>query len=154
MFDQGNVVRLTIWDDNQDAIRLEGVPEDTPIRVSNGYVKQGLDGKPNLNLGRRGRIDVISDESLVAKMVIAVQAEQEGRRCGDDQNHGAGRGRLLKQQEFQFCKGRRFAGVVDAVRCLRRSSAGKDGYQGGGLESLERFLRSRPARVSWSPTLG
>ncbi len=86
LFDQGNVVRLTIWDDNQDAIRLEGVSEDTPIRISNGYVKQGLDGKPNLNLGRRGRIDVISEESLVAKMLSLSKLTKRVEDVGDNQN--------------------------------------------------------------------
>jgi replication factor A1 len=86
LFDGGNIVRLTIWDDNQDAIRLEGVSEDTPIRVSNGYVKQGLDGKPNLNLGRRGRIDVISEEGLVAKMVSLSKLSKKVEDVGEDQN--------------------------------------------------------------------
>jgi replication factor A1 len=86
LFDQGNVVRLTIWDDNQDAIKLDGVAEDTPIRVSNGYVKQGLDGKPNLNLGRRGRIDVIGDEGLIAKMVSLSKLSKKVEDVGDEQN--------------------------------------------------------------------
>jgi len=86
LFDPVNVVRLTIWDDNQDAIKLEGVSEDTPIRISNGYVKQGLDGKPNLNLGRRGRIDVIDDESLIAKMASLSKFSKKVEDVGDAQN--------------------------------------------------------------------
>jgi replication factor A1 len=86
LFDRGNIVRLTIWDDNPDAIKLEGVSEDAPIRVSNGYVKQGLDGKPNLNLGRRGRIDVIGEESLIAKMVSLSKLSKKVEEVGDDQN--------------------------------------------------------------------
>jgi len=86
LFNDGNVVRLTIWDDNPDAMKLEGVSEDTPIRISNGYVKQGLDGKPNLNLGRRGRIDVISEESLIAKMVSLSKLRKRVEEVGDDQN--------------------------------------------------------------------
>lgn len=69
LFDKSNVVRLTIWDDNQDAMKLEGVSIDTPVRVSNGYVRPGLDGKPNLNLGKRGKIEVLKDENLVSKLV-------------------------------------------------------------------------------------
>jgi ssDNA-binding replication factor A large subunit len=86
LFDQGSVVRLTIWDDNPDAIRLEGVSEDTPVRVSNGYVKQGLDGKPNLNLGRRGRIDVVGEGSLIAKMISLSKLSKKVGEVGDDQN--------------------------------------------------------------------
>jgi replication factor A1 len=86
LFDGGNIVRLTIWDDNQDAIRLEGVSEDTPIRISNGYVKQGLDGKPNLNVGRRGKIDVIGEEGLIAKMVSLSKLSKKVEEVGDDPN--------------------------------------------------------------------
>ena len=68
LFDGANVVRLTIWDDNQEAMRFEGISEDTPVRISNGYVRQGLDGKPNLNLGRRGRVEVLGEGGLVAKI--------------------------------------------------------------------------------------
>ena len=31
-------------------------------------MKQGLDGKPNLNLGKRGRVEVIADENVAAKL--------------------------------------------------------------------------------------
>jgi ssDNA-binding replication factor A large subunit len=86
LFDSGNVVRLTIWDDNQDALKLDGVSEDTPIRISNGYVRPGLDGKPNLNLGRRGRIDVIGDAVLVDKMVSLSKLSRKPEDVGDDQN--------------------------------------------------------------------
>ena len=68
LFDKGNVVRLTIWDDSPDAMKLEGIAVDTPVRVSNGYVKPGLDGKPNLNLGKRGKIEVLGDEGLVSRL--------------------------------------------------------------------------------------
>ena len=69
LFDRNGVGRLTIWEDNEEAMRLDGITVDAPIRVVSAYVKQGLDGKPNLNLGKRGRIEVIADSSLVSKMV-------------------------------------------------------------------------------------
>jgi hypothetical protein len=39
------------------------------VRVMDGYVKQGLDGKPNLNLGKRGKVEVVTDEKIAAKLV-------------------------------------------------------------------------------------
>ncbi|MGA2663811.1 MAG: hypothetical protein ABSF83_02585 [Nitrososphaerales archaeon] len=68
LFDKANVAKLTIWDDNQDALNLAGISVDTPVRVSNGYVRPGLDGKPNLNLGKRGRIEALNDEALASKL--------------------------------------------------------------------------------------
>jgi ssDNA-binding replication factor A large subunit len=38
------------------------------VRVVSAYVKQGLDGKPAVNLGKRGRIEVITDSSITSKL--------------------------------------------------------------------------------------
>ncbi len=68
LFDASNVVRLTLWDERVEDIERAGIVVDTPVRVVSGYVKQGLDGKPNLNLGRRGRIERIEDAELTSKL--------------------------------------------------------------------------------------
>jgi len=68
LFDAGNVVRLTLWDERVDDVERLGIVVDAPVRVANGYVKQGLDGKANLNLGRRGRIERLEDSELVSKL--------------------------------------------------------------------------------------
>ena len=86
LFDRGNVVRLTVWDDNPEALKLEGVSEDAAIRVSNAYVKQGLDGKPNLNVGRRGRIDAVVEEALVARLAPLSEMKTRVEDVGDEQN--------------------------------------------------------------------
>jgi len=84
LFDRNGVGRLTIWEDNEEAIKLSGITVDTPVRVVSAYVKQGLDGKPNLNVGKRGRIETISDPALLSKLVPLsalskqVDAVQEG----------------------------------------------------------------------------
>lgn len=80
LFDKNGVGRLTVWEDNEDAMKLAGLTVDTPIRVVSAYVKQGLDGKPNLNLGKRGRIEVIVDPSISSKLsslpALSKQVEQ------------------------------------------------------------------------------
>jgi len=68
LFDRNGIGRLTIWEDNEEAIKLSGMVVDTPVRVVSAYVKQGLDGKPNLNLGKRGRIEAIVDASISSKL--------------------------------------------------------------------------------------
>lgn len=68
LFDRNGVGRLTIWEDNEEAIKLSGIGVDMPVRVASAYVKQGLDGKPALNLGKRGRIEGITDPSITSKL--------------------------------------------------------------------------------------
>ena len=68
LFDRNGVGRLTIWEDNEEAMKLSGISVDAAVRVVSAYVKQGLDGKPNLNLGKRGRIELITDASIASKL--------------------------------------------------------------------------------------
>jgi replication factor A1 len=69
LFDQSNLSKLTIWDDNPEAVKLDGISVNSPVRVLNAYVRQGLDGKPTLNLGRKGKIELLGDEKLVSLLV-------------------------------------------------------------------------------------
>ncbi len=84
LFDRNGIGRLTIWEDNEEAMKLAGIAVDAPVRVVSAYVKQGLDGKPNLNLGKRGRIEVITDASITSKLASLsalskqLEAVQEG----------------------------------------------------------------------------
>jgi len=59
---------VTLWDDRVEDVDQTGITLDSPVRVVSGYVKQGFDGKPNLNLGRRGRIEKIEDAELSSKL--------------------------------------------------------------------------------------
>ncbi len=68
LFDGNQSVRLTVWEEKTDEVSKAGLEVDSPVRVVSGYVKQGLDGKPNLNLGKRGRIEVVSDQKISAKL--------------------------------------------------------------------------------------
>jgi len=69
LFDGSHSVRLTVWDDKAEDIADSGIAVDVPVRIVNGYVRQGLDGKPNLNLGKRGRVEVVTDEKVASKLV-------------------------------------------------------------------------------------
>jgi ssDNA-binding replication factor A large subunit len=86
LFDKSNVSRLTIWDDNEGAIKLEGMSVDTPVRISNGYVRPGLDGKPSLNLGKRGKIEVLSDENLVSRLTPLSKLTRKVGEVEEEQN--------------------------------------------------------------------
>ena len=68
LFDSGGVGRLTIWDDNEEAIQMAGIGVDVPVRLTSAYVKAGLDGRPNLNLGRFGKIEAVSDPAVVSRL--------------------------------------------------------------------------------------
>ena len=68
LFDGKNSVRLTVWEEGLAELEKLGLQVDAPVRVSNAYVKQGLDGKATLNLGRRGKVQALVDEKIVGKL--------------------------------------------------------------------------------------
>lgn len=68
LFDGSDSVRLTVWEEGIGQLQNLKLEVDSPVRVANAYVKQGLDGKPNLNLGKRGRIEVLADQEFVSKL--------------------------------------------------------------------------------------
>jgi replication factor A1 len=77
LFDGKDSTRLTIWEEALEQVEKLGLQVDKPVRVANAYVKQGLDGKPNLNLGKRGRIEVLTDGNVTAKLPsISVVAQK------------------------------------------------------------------------------
>ncbi len=86
LFDNESVARLTLWDDKAtevDELKLEA---GTPVRVVSGYVKQGLDGKPNLNIGKRGTILVLGDRQILDKLAGLDSVARKLENLGDEQN--------------------------------------------------------------------
>jgi ssDNA-binding replication factor A large subunit len=77
LFDGKNVARLTVWEEGLGQIARLELEIDSPVRVANAYVKQGLDGKPNLNLGKRGKIEVLTDEKVIARLPSISTAVQK-----------------------------------------------------------------------------
>lgn len=95
LFDQNSTAKLTIWDDNADAIKLTDISVDSPVRILNGYVRQGLDGKPNLNLGRRGKIERIQEKALILKLAPMSSLQKKVTEIGELQELVAVEGEVL-----------------------------------------------------------
>jgi replication factor A1 len=57
--DTGNV-RVVLWNEKTDIIRQGEVSPNQTVRISHGYVRAGLTGDPELNVGRRGTVVVLS----------------------------------------------------------------------------------------------
>ena len=68
LFDGKSSVKMTAWEEALGEIGKLGLELDSPVRVRGAYVKQGLDGKPNLNLGKRGTMERLDDEKVLARL--------------------------------------------------------------------------------------
>lgn len=66
--DSKNFVQVNLWDEKVDLIQDIKADIETPLRIVKGYVKSGLDGKPVLNLGRNGSIELTEEVELTEKI--------------------------------------------------------------------------------------
>jgi hypothetical protein len=65
IYDHESVVRVKLWDDQ---IRLPDESQLRPgqlIKISRGYVKSGLDGKPVINLSSGSQIEILEEENAI-----------------------------------------------------------------------------------------
>jgi replication factor A1 len=59
--DESGTLRVVLWDDKVELIEDEKIYRKQTVRISHGYVRKGLDGKPELHLGQKGKIKVIKE---------------------------------------------------------------------------------------------
>jgi replication factor A1 len=57
--DESGTLRVVLWDDKVKLIEKEKIQRGQTVRILHGYVREGLDGKPELHLGQRGNIKTI-----------------------------------------------------------------------------------------------
>jgi replication factor A1 len=59
--DESGTLRVVLWDDKVELVEGGKIQREQTVRISHGYVREGLDGKPELHLGQRGSIKVIKE---------------------------------------------------------------------------------------------
>ena len=58
--DDTGSIRVVLWNEKTSIISEGKVSQNQTVRISHGYVRKGLTGNPELNLGRRGTVVVLS----------------------------------------------------------------------------------------------
>jgi replication factor A1 len=56
--DRSGTVRAVLWDDKANLVEAGTVKLGRIVKIAHGYVREGLDGKPELHLGSRGQLEV------------------------------------------------------------------------------------------------
>ena len=68
LFDGRYTTKLTLWDEKTGDVERLKLRIGSPLKIQNGYVRQGLDGKPDLSLGKRGSLSEVSEADVSAKL--------------------------------------------------------------------------------------
>ncbi len=50
--------KIVLWDENAELLDRQRIPVGSIVRVNHGYVRPSLDGKPEVNVGKRGSVVV------------------------------------------------------------------------------------------------
>ncbi|MCW4034030.1 MAG: OB-fold nucleic acid binding domain-containing protein [Candidatus Bathyarchaeota archaeon] len=61
--DQTGTLRVVLWDNKVDWVEQGRIQRDQTIRFSHGYVREGLDGNPEIHLGDKGRIKILDEQT-------------------------------------------------------------------------------------------
>jgi replication factor A1 len=59
--DKTGSLRVVLWDNKADIIEKGKIQQQQTIKISHAYVREGQDGTPELHLGEKGSIKIISD---------------------------------------------------------------------------------------------
>jgi replication factor A1 len=61
--DDSGTLRVILWDNKADLVEKGKIQQEQTIRVSHAYAREGQDGKPELHVGDKGSIKILSDEA-------------------------------------------------------------------------------------------
>ena len=76
LFDGQSFARLMLWNDKVKLIDELALKVNDIVRISSIYVSSGLDGSPALNLGQKGMIEIVTDESIPSIILRAKKPSQ------------------------------------------------------------------------------
>ncbi len=62
--DETGLITVVLWDEKTAILSQEKLLPNQEVNVLHGYVKEGLNGKPELNVGRRGMVNVLSTKPV------------------------------------------------------------------------------------------
>jgi len=65
--DMSGTLKVVLWDDKTDLVETDKVEQGQIIKVSHGYVREGLDGKLELHVGSRGDVQISPSDAADTK---------------------------------------------------------------------------------------
>jgi len=116
--DKTGTIGVVLWNDKTSLVETEELEQGQMIKVSHGYVRDGLDGNPELHVGLRGEIQVSPpniDESDYPKIISSVEKIAEIREKTRASVFG------IVQQVYPVSKFERSNGSEGKVMRLRLS---------------------------------
>ncbi len=82
--DETGTIAVVLWDEQTKILSQKGVSPSQVLKIAHGYMRAGLDGSPELNVGRHGQISVHSTSQTVTAEIQANRLSKiQELRIGD-----------------------------------------------------------------------
>lgn len=75
LMDETGEIRAVFWDRMADLVSEDELQKGTPVQLKGAYVKKGRGGSPEVNIGRRGKIEIAPDDERVDDLPPASEAK-------------------------------------------------------------------------------
>ncbi len=73
--DETGTLGVVLWDAQTNLVRSRRIKRGQIVKISHGYVREGLEGKPELHVGTRGEIQVFSSDTAEGRHIPALPAK-------------------------------------------------------------------------------
>jgi replication factor A1 len=84
MVDETGIISVVLWDEKAEMIKQGKVSPKQNIRIEHGYVKMGLNGRPEINIGQRGAVIILSSNRNTISSVKGGQGFKKIRNITED----------------------------------------------------------------------
>lgn len=160
LMDDTDEVRTVFWDQAADLIAKEEIQKGTPLRLKGAYVKKGRDGSPELNMGRRGEIEIDPTDDRAEELPSAPDAKIKISELDPDLNFVDVVGRLIavtEPREFERANGS--TGKVATLRIVDETGQSRVSLWGEMANRVEKLepgdairLENASVREGWQNT--
>ncbi len=82
--DETGTITIVLWDEKAEIIKQGKVSPNQNIRIEHGYVKTNLNGRPEINVGQKGAMTILSSNSSIGKSVTVKQGFKKIRKITED----------------------------------------------------------------------
>lgn len=97
IFDNSSFVILNLWEEKAELFDSLGIKVGSVIKVVKAYVRAGLDGKPVLNLGKRGDIELINNSEVIEKMPTIESLIKDVSQVNEPSEHLVVEGKVVAE---------------------------------------------------------
>lgn len=75
--DKSGKLQVVLWDDKTNLIEVDKIKLGQTVKVLHGYAREGLDGRPELHIGSRGRLQILPPD--IAEKTLPALLTKIGR---------------------------------------------------------------------------